>query len=276
MSADIVSIASVASAVKSAVSNVSANSAGGSATGLQNVINLLSNKISQVGGGTGSVTSAEATASVRSFSAAGSAGTSTKGFLQSIVNVISNTFSNAFSAGSVISSDLASVKSVLALKAPWAAARVFTISNLQSIAASALTDVSGLVLTVAADETWKFEGMLLIHVSGSPTAGLRMGFSVPPLSAPKFAVFDAISVGASQSAPGMRAGGALQVSGSSVILSLTSSQFAGAASAVPINFEGIFNVASGGTFRVQAAVVASASQSPVHINGGYMMAFRLK
>jgi hypothetical protein len=112
--------------------------------------------------------------------------------------------------------------------------------------------------------------------TSSPTAGLRVGFSVPPLSTPRVVILDAASTGAfAQSAAGMQVGGQLQVSGPSVFLSLTSSQ-AAVGSAQPIRFEGLFNVASAGTFRVMVAVVNSASGSAAHINGAWMMAFRLK
>lgn len=287
-SAEFTSLQSDVSHIRSAVSNVSAQSAGGSATGLQAVINLLSNKISASGGGGGSVTSTEASAISQNASANAvsivNAKLSTLSFTfstvsvkgqQSVNNQLASVISDAMSAGDAVSADLTSVKSVIGAKAPWLAAKYVVISNLQSIAASALTDVSGMVLTVGADETWKFEGMVLVHTSGSNTAGLRLGFSTPPLSTPRFAVFDGVSAPA-QSVGGLRAGAQMAVSGSNVILSVTSSQFAAAGSAVPFGFEGIFNVASAGTFRLQAANVASATQSPTHINGGYMIAYRLK
>jgi len=272
MSLDIVSIASVASAVKSAVSNVSCTSAGGgSATGLQAVIDALSNRMSGITGGTGSVTSAEATASVRAFSAAGSANTSVKGFLQSVVNRISNTFSNAFSAGSVISADIASVKSVISVKAPWNAAQYAIVSDTQSTNGSALVDMSGMVLTVAAGETWRIM-VMGNHSTSATNAGFKLGLSVPPLSTPRF--YTANFTTGSQSAVAPGAAGLMQVSGSSTLLSITSNA-AGAVNSFTL--DALFNVASAGTVRVMFAGMASTAQSPAQILAGtHMIAFRLK
>jgi len=275
-------LSNVVSDIKSAVSNVSCTSAGGgSATGLQAVVDALSNKISTIVAGAASVTSNEFSAlssklsniSCRAFSAAGSANTSVKG-LQSVIDRISNTFSNSFSAGSVISSDLASVKSVVSVKAPWNQAVYMVISDTQSTTASALTDVSGIVLTVGANETWRFQGAIVIQQSAANT-GLRMGFSVPPLSTPRFAIFDCISAAGQASAAGNGAAlGQLQVSGNSIILSLTSTPIA--AAQIPVRFEGLLNTTSSGTVRLMAAGVNSTTASSLNILGGYMMAFRLK
>jgi hypothetical protein len=265
-SAEYVSTLSDVSHLRSIVSNVSAQSAGGSATGLQNVINMLSNKISQAGGGAGSVTSAEATASVRSWSANGSATASTKGFLQSVVNVISNTFSNAFSAGSAVSQRIS-------VKAPWNQAKHMIVSNAQAINASTLTDISGLVVTVAADETWHVEGMLLLSTSAAG-AGLKIGASCPPLSSPRMILIDSLSAGGQGSVAGLKAGGQLQVSGASTWLSQVSTN--GMSVPAAIEFKAMFNVASAGTFRMMAAGIASTTASPINIMGGYMKCWRLK
>jgi hypothetical protein len=265
-SAEYTSTLSDVSHLRSIVSNVSAQSAGGSATGLQNVINMLSNKISQAGGGAGSVTSAEATASVRSWSANGSATASTKGFLQSVVNVISNTFSNAFSAGSAVSQRIS-------VKAPWNQAKHMIVSNAQAINASTLTDISGLVVTVAADETWHVEGMLLLSTSAAG-AGLKIGASCPPLSSPRMILIDSLSAGGQGSVAGLKAGGQLQVSGASTWLSQVSTN--GMSVPAAIEFKAMFNVASAGTFRMMAAGIASTTASPINIMGGFMKCWRLK
>jgi hypothetical protein len=269
------SLASTVSHMKSAVSNVSAQSAGGSATGLQAVIDLLSNKISAGGGGglTSDQTSAMIAAKLSALSFTFST-VSVKG-QQSVNNQLASVISDAMSAGDAVSADLTSVKSVLLAKAPWFAAKAMVASAQQSIAASALANISGMVLTVAAGETWRFEGGMYVHTS-SPTAGVRIGFSVPPLSTPRYAYLEAASAGAfGSSAIGMQVGGQLHASGPSVLMSLASSQ-AAVGSAQPIEFKGLFNVASAGTFAVMAAVVNSATASPIHINGAWMMAYRLK
>jgi hypothetical protein len=262
-------------------------SAGGSATvsvqGMQSILNRISNTFSNAFSA-GSVLSARFTsvqstvshlASIVSNVSAQSAGGSATG-LQNVVNLLSNKLSEEASvraaADESLNDTVSDIQANVANLAPWVAARVITMSDTQSIAASALTDLSGMVLTVAAGETWKFEGMVFVTTS-SPTAGLRLGFSVPPLSTPRFVAIDTVS-GTAQSAGGVRAANMLQVSGNSIILSMTSSQFT--TSGVPVQFEGIFNVASAGTFRVMAANVGSATGSPNNYTGGYMICHRLK
>jgi hypothetical protein len=133
-------------------------------------------------------------------------------------------------------------------------------------------DISGMVLTVAADETWRIEGYLLMSTSAA-TAGLRMGFSVPPLSLPRYTKI--IAGSAAQSATIAGGGGQLQVSGQSIMLSITGIGPAGAA--VPVKFDAIFNVASAGTVRLMACGIASTAASPLHIMAGtYMIAYRIK
>jgi hypothetical protein len=261
-------------------------SAGGSATvsvqGMQSILNRISNTFSNAFSA-GSVLSARFTsvqstvshlASIVSNVSAQSAGGSATG-LQNVVNLLSNKISHEESVRSAaveaLGNGLSDANANLAIVAPWQEAKIITMSSGQSIAASALTDLSGMVLTVGADQTWKFEGMMLVSTS-SPTAGLRLGFSVPPLSLPRLVVIDAVS-GNGQSVGGVRAGAQLQVSGNSIILSMTSSNWGGA---VPVQFEGIFNTTSSGTFRVMAANVGSATGSPNHYVGGYMIAYRLK
>jgi hypothetical protein len=131
-------------------------------------------------------------------------------------------------------------------------------------------DISGLVLTVAADQTWEINGLLLVSTSVA-TAGLRAGVSVPPLSLPRYLQFTRLSTG--QSAGVMGGGGLLQVSGQSILLSLAN--LGGVLVGVP--FYGVFNVASAGTVRIMYAGIASTAQSPVHIMAGsYIKAVRLK
>jgi hypothetical protein len=101
---------------------------------------------------------------------------------------------------------------------------------------------------------------------------VRVGFSVPPLSS-RFVQFAYASGGQSTLPSG--GAGILQVSGTSVMLSITSMSPAGQPAVV--GFRGLFNVTSGGTFRVQFAGVASTAQSPVTLMpGSYMMCHRLK
>lgn len=156
-------------------------------------------------------------------------------------------------------------------RAPWPRVQYATISNTQSINVSTLTDISGMVLTVAANETWKVEGALLVSTSAGG-GGIRIGCSVPPLSTPRFIVFDTASA-LQQSAVAPTGGGQMQVSGASLFLSITSAVDGGV---VPVRFDGLFNVASAGTFRLMAAGIASTAASPLHVVGGYYIAYRLK
>jgi hypothetical protein len=67
----------------------------------------------------------------------------------------------------------------------------------------------------------------------------------------------------------------MQVSGSSVLLSMTSMAPAGGIAVV--GFTGIFNTTSSGTVRLQYAGVASTAASPITILAGtHMMCYRLK
>jgi hypothetical protein len=198
----------------------------------------------------------------------------------SLLAVISNALSagdvasNAISIVSAAHASLLSNHIVLSNKvsalAPWAGAQIRIVSTEQSTTGSALVDISGLVLTVAAGETWEVDGMILVSTSVA-TAGLRLGCSVTPLSSPRWLRFNRVSGG--QSGGIMGGGGLMQVSGSSTLLSLanTGSTQAG------VGYKGIFNVASSGTFRLQYGGIASVTASPINIMpGSYMKAFRLK
>lgn len=180
--------------------------------------------------------------------------------------------------GSVTSAELSAVSAaaqsannVLSSRMFFLDSKILMMSSLQSTNGSALVDVSGMVLTVAADETWVLNGYLVVSTSAA-TAGVRAGFSVTPLSLPRLANF--IGASAGQSA-GVRIGaGQLQVSGSSVILSLAAT---GAGTPTQIKFDAIFNVASAGTVRLQACGIASTAASPLHIMPGtYMICYRVK
>jgi hypothetical protein len=129
-----------------------------------------------------------------------------------------------------------------------------------------------MVLTVAAGETWDIQGLMLVSTSAA-NAGFRAGFSVPPLSTPRMAQFIYTS-GAAQSAVGVHGGGMLQVSGNSIMLSITSTTPAGTPAV--IKFHALLNVASGGTVRLMAAGIASTAQSPLQIQGAHMLCYRLK
>lgn len=148
--------------------------------------------------------------------------------------------------------------------------QVRIVSNTQSTNGSALVDISGLVLTIAADETWEVNGMLLVSTSAA-TVGFKGGCSVGVLSLPRYMEFQRISGG--QSAGIMGGAGLMQVSGTSQFLSLA----ALGGVLVGIKYTALFNVASAGTFRMQYAGIASTAASPVHIMpGSYLRAVRLK
>jgi hypothetical protein len=182
-------------------------------------------------------------------------------------SVASNAASVAVAAANV-ASNAASVASAAA--AALGSPQIRIVSDTQSTTGSALVDISGLVLTVAAGETWEMRGLLLVSTSVA-TTGLRAGVSVPPLSLPRYMEFRRLSTG--QSAGVIGGGGLLQVSGASQLLSLAN--LGGVLVGVP--FEAVFNVASAGTVRIMYAGIASTAASPVHIMAGsYIRAVRLK
>lgn len=203
--------------------------------------------------------------------------------LSAAVGAVSNYASVASNAASVadaarhVASNAASVAVQAASVASAAAAAVSPpqiriVSNVQSTAGSALVDISGLVLTVAADETWEMETMLAFSASAT-TVGLRLGLSVPPLSTPRHGIVTRYSGGQSGNIAG--AAGNLQISGSSVFMSMTGT--GPAAGVFVVTSKHVFNVASAGTVRVQYAGIASTTASPIHLMpGSYLKAIRLK
>jgi len=198
------------------------------------------------------------------------------GAVSNYASVASNAASVAANAASV-ASNAASVAVQAASVASAAAAAVSPpqiriVSNVQSVAGSALVDISGLVLTVAADQTWEIMGMLAFSTSAT-TVGLRAGYSVPPLSTPRFGAFTRFSGG--QSAGFAGGAGQLQVSGASIFMSITGAGPAGGVYVV--NFQHVMNVASAGTVRLMYAGIASTTASPIHLMpGSYLKAIRLK
>jgi len=215
-------------------------------------------------GGTVSVTSAEFQSLVDRVSAnsgTGGGGSVTSAEVQSIANNVSD-----------LRSDHIVMSDKLSLRAPWLAAQIRILSNNKSTAVSTMTDISGLVLTVAADETWQIEGQAYFSTSAT-TVGLRLGASVPPLSLPRY--FNILRTSGAQSAGVIGGGGLMQVSGSSANVSVAGVGPAGGA--FPVSFNYMFNVASAGTFRLQYAAIASATASPMHVlAGSYFKAFRVK
>lgn len=288
--------------------SVRTSTAGASVKGLQSALNTLSNRISanSGGGGVASVTSTELSAAFATADAnlslrasvLSAAIVSVEGRLASVLSTVISAHSallanvSTQSAGGSVkgiqsafnalrdrvsansgTGGAASVTSTeLSIRVPWLSTKYIGVSNTQSTTASALTDISGMVLTVEASERWKLEGVVVLSTSAAG-AGLRMGFSVPPLSTPRMAAFTRMC--AQQSAALTGGAGAPPVSGSSIILSLTSITPAGAPYFV--TFSAIMDVASAGTIRLMYAGVASTAASPHHVLGGtYMMAFRLK
>lgn len=213
------------------------------------------------GGGAGSVTSAELSAVSAAAQAANSA------LSAQMASAILNEASVRSAADAALS-----VRIDSAGGGPFLNTQIRIVSSMQSTNGSALVAVSGLVLSVNANETWKIEGYLLISTSAA-TAGLRAGFSVPPLSLPRYAKF--IAGSAAQSATIAGGAGQLPVSGQSITLSITGIGPAGAA--VPVKFDAFFNVASAGTVNLMACGIASTAASPLHIMAGsYMICYRVK
>lgn len=220
---------------------------------------------STITAGVGSVTSTEVSAGDASVAAqAASALSVLSDAHTSLVNRVSAN-SGTGGAASVTSDELS-------VKAPWTAAQIRIMSTNQSTNASALVDISGLVLTVAANETWEVDGRCYFSTSAT-TVGLRFGTSVTPLSLPRY--FQIIRTSGAQSAGAIGGAGIMQVSGTSVNASIAG--VGPAAGPFPVYFNYVFNVASAGTFRLKFAGIASTAASPLHVlAGSYFKAFRLK
>jgi hypothetical protein len=241
----------------------------------------LSNRITSVAGlaGGGSVTSnemsiADAALSARIDSAFAGVSNQLSQVSQyaSVVSVYANQASNYASVASNAASIAVQAASVAsAAAAAVGAPQVRKVANVQSTAGSALVDISGLVLTVAAGETWEIGGMLAFSTSAT-TVGLRLGYSVPPLSTPRFGYMNRASGG--QSAGFAGGAGLLQVSGQSVFMSITGAGPAGGVYVV--DYLHVMNVASAGTIRLMYGGIASTTASPIHLMpGSYMKAVKI-
>lgn len=243
----------------------------------------LSNRITSVAGlaGGGSVTSAEVAAlsaalqsAINTVSQAVSVETAGRISADNALSVRIDTVSNAVSVLSqaVSVADAALSNRITSVAAAGGGPQIRIVSNTQSTAGSALVDISGLVLTVAADQTWEVQLMLAMSTSAT-TVGLRMGYSVPPLSTPRFGQITRYSGGQSAGIAG--AAGLLQVSGNSIFMSMTGVGPAGGV--FVIQAQHVMNIASAGTIRPMYAGIASTAASPIHIlPGSYLKAIRLK
>lgn len=237
----------------------------------------LSNRITSVAGlaGGGSVTSNELSAAIAGQSARTD---SVFSVLSVLINRVSAN-SGTGGAGSVTSVEVKDIASALSVRidtvsAAAAAAggpQIRKVVNVQSTNGSALVDISGLVLTVAANETWEIQGMIALSTSAT-TVGLRMGYSVPPLSTPRFGYFCRLSGGQSAGIAG--GAGQLQVSGASINMSITGAGPAGGV--YVITSKHVMNVASAGTVRLMYAGIASTTASPIHIMpGSYLKGIKI-
>ena len=163
----------------------------------------------------------------------------------------------AAGAGSVTSTELSA-------RAPSLAASLYVTNGTQSIATStANTNISGLSFAVGANQTWQFEGVLMVSTSAT-TVGMKLGASVPPLSSPKFMWARGQSFDDQ---------GSLAVSANSAPISMLSV----VAGLGFLEIRAIMNTTSSGVVQFTGAAIASATASPLHIiSGSYMKAFRIK
>ena len=152
---------SVISQKVSVLEGVSArNTAAVSVKGLQSILNALSNRISAAGGGTGSVTSTELSAAV-GVSARSVGNVSSRG-LQSAVNALSNRLSAGF--------------------VPLSVNRVALVGNEQVIEASAMTNISGLSVSVSAGVTYEMKAMVAYARSTAALNHPRLGLTFPAMT----------------------------------------------------------------------------------------------
>lgn len=247
-------INSVQSAVSTAISAIQANSAQ-----MKSADDAISNAVSIVSVAVG-VVSADLT-SVKDRVSANSA---TLSNAQSAIQANSAQMTSADNA----ISNAVSIVSVKVAGVPTQIVKI--VSNVQSTAGSAMVDISGLILTLSAGESWQIEGRVLVSTSVA-TAGLKMGCSVAPLSSPRFIRFDRASTG--QSGGVLAGAGQLQLSGTSQFFS--AANLGGLVNMVDI--KAVLNVASAGIFQIQACGIASTAASPLHIMpGSYLICTKLK
>jgi len=260
--------------------SVTSNELSIAAATLSTRIDSLANRVSANSGtgGAASVTSNELSIAVAALSvridsafAGASNNASVASNAASVASNAASVASNAASiasAAAVVAQNAASIASAAAAGVPNH--RIFIVSTDQSITASTLAKVSGLMVSLSAGETLQIEGMMLVSASAGGV-GLKAGVSTNVLSLPRYIEFWRISTG--QSAGGMGGAGILQVSGTSQYLSAA----ALGGTNVGVNFRAILNVASAGTFRIMAAGIASTVANPIHIRAGsYMIVRKLK
>ena len=255
--------------IDSVVNRVSANSGTGGAGSVTSAELVQGLSLVSV-----AAASADATLSVRIDSAFGAASnyasvaSAAAVAAQSAANTASNYASVTSNYASVVSNYASAVSATaLLMQVP----QVRKVANVQSTAGSALVDISALVLTVAAGENWEINGMIYLSTSAT-TVGLRMGWSVPPLSTPRMGFMTRYSVGQSAGIAG--GGGLLQVSGQSINMSITGTP--GAGTPYMVKVEAQMNVASAGTIRLMYAGILSTAASPIHIMpGSYLKAIKI-
>jgi hypothetical protein len=297
--------------VNTFLSGISALSAGGVSThGLQSVINALSNRISAAGGGSGSVTSTELSAVSAQAASAISTLTSAHNNLSTTVSQLANQISNEISVrsaqNSVVSqaisvlsqqvsalsqvvsvmsttlSNEASVRSAAdaalsdridAIPGGGSANVVAAAANDQVISATALTDISGLAVSVSAGVFYKLEAGIMI-TRGTTSAPIKFGLSGPAFTRARGGVrYKASAMPGIPSGQGIAAeGGFGDTPNGSVLLSIVVSSVGTLGGFA--EYVGVLDVSTTGVIRLMAAASAGTAATTVH-GGSYVRVWRL-
>lgn len=274
-------ISTLSNYVCNQVSALSSN--GTAAIGIQKAFDALSNRISIVSNAvsveTSNRTSADnviSNAASHALSVANAASNAASNALSvanaasnaaSIVsNALSNEISNRTSAVNVLSNQV-SILSNQVSNLISASPQIRRCTSAVTISASALTNVSGLSVSVAAGGTYYIDGMLVFTVSAPGGVGFGMTF---PAMAQAGGFMGAVSAF-------IQGGGTTRVgfTGSTASGSILVSVSAQASAQVnPVEFNGLFVVSTAGTIQIQARVCAAASNLVVYQNS-FIRAIRI-
>ena len=196
-------------------------------------------------------------------------------------NAVSNEISNRISADNVLSQAISVISDqVSVISAGLGLPQVKVVGNIQTISATALTNISGMSVSVVAGGTYKVQAVIMhTHSAGATTAIFGFGLTFPamvggaPGAVGRFDGFPSAVVGSAVNLVSTNSFGVIHNgSASGSILVSAANQTSGAV--IATWYDGLFIVSTSGTIQFQAK--ASATTAAVHIQrGSYVQAFRI-
>jgi hypothetical protein len=197
----------------------------------------------------------------------------------SVLSVAANTVSNAVSIVSVAINVVSQAVSVLSQQvsvlsnqlSQMGAFQQFVVSGgTQGLSGTALTNISGLSISVAINGVYQVEAMVLFAMSTANTIGF--GLTFPGMKQSGGHMIMGMSLVAAGTTPVGRTNfGVFNENGSGSILVSSASVPAGT---MPLWLRAVFNVSTAGTIQLQARV--SATTAPVNIFvGSFIKAFKI-